>query len=71
MNMNKYSHVGGLVGSAFNSVEVGMSQDEQKYYCSLAKERPWAEHLTGLPNRGGGGGVGALSAPALTTKKQQ
>ena len=26
-------------------------------YCSLAKESPWAEHLTSLPKRG----VGALS----------
>ena len=29
-------------------------------YHSLAEERPWAERLTSLPKRGGGGGVCAL-----------
>ena len=35
---------------------VWISDDLTCHYRSLVKERPWAEHLTGLPNRG----VGAL-----------
>ena len=54
-----------FVGDLRKFVRAKISQFLQ--YRSLSKERPWAEHLTGLPKREG---VGALStAPAFNHER--